>query len=225
AGLDFLVLLKAFSRASFAPTEAGALGVWGMGGVGLKCGALHFCGFAMKAVFEPAPGNRHLYIEQGQWLMGLRTAALVLLLATSMTACGGSQDKARELVEVSQLKEVYDDLVQTTMQSYSPRFLEVMDEDIRTVLEDKAPFKEMQELFIDSYAANLQADELDAAIRAHFHPEQAKSIFADTPEGRGFMSKMGDAYSNAQDTFENRLKERDPEIVEVLDEMNTRFNR
>ena len=100
-----------------------------------------------------------------------------------------------------------------------------MDEDIRTVLEDKAPFKEMQELFIDSYAANLQADELDAAIRAHFHPKQAKSIFADTPEGRGFMSKIGDAYFNAQDTFENRLKERDPEIVEVLDEMNTRFNR
>jgi hypothetical protein len=86
---------------------------------------------------------------------------------------------------VSQLKEFYDSLVQTTMQSYSPRFLEVMDEDIRTVLEDKAPFKEMQELFIDSYAANLQADELDAAIRAHFNPEQTKSIFADTPDRPG----------------------------------------
>jgi hypothetical protein len=31
AGLDFLVPLKASSRASFAPTAAGAVGFWGMG--------------------------------------------------------------------------------------------------------------------------------------------------------------------------------------------------
>lgn len=56
---------------------------------------------------------------------------------------------------------------------------------VRQAIGDKAPFKEMQVLFIDSYAANLQADELDAAIRAHFNPEQAKSIFADTPDRPG----------------------------------------
>lgn len=47
AGLGFLVRLKASSRASFAPTE-----VWGgrgFGGVGLECGALRFCGFAMES--------------------------------------------------------------------------------------------------------------------------------------------------------------------------------
>jgi hypothetical protein len=54
-------------------------------------------GLLWKAVLERAPGNRYFYIEQGQWIISLRTAALVMLLATSMTACGGRQDKAREL--------------------------------------------------------------------------------------------------------------------------------
>ncbi|BBP70311.1 hypothetical protein PHLH6_23150 [Pseudomonas sp. Seg1] len=156
--------------------------------------------------------------------MGLRTAALVSLLATSMSACGGSKEKARELTELGTFREDYDTLVQNAMQAYSPRYSMVMDEEIRKVVEDYIPFEKIKDLRIEAYAAHLQADELDAAIRAHDHPEQAQSTFADTPEGRGFSDKIFDADEAAQQAFQNEFKERDPAIVKKLDAMNKKFD-
>lgn len=162
--------------------------------------------------------------------MGLRTAALVLLIATSLTACGEDgastvKAKVKELIVESALKEQYDALIDDAMQGYSPRFLEVMDEDIRKVVEDKLPFEELKTNMIDSYAARLRADEIDAALRARYNPEQAQSIMSDTPEGRGFSDKIVEAYLTPMEAFENEFKVRDRQIVDVLNDMNTNFDR
>ncbi len=155
--------------------------------------------------------------------MGMRTAALVLLLATSLTACGGSKDKARELVDISgAFKEHYDEVVETTMRDYSPRYMAVMDEEIREVVEDKVPFDEIRNLRIDTLAAQLQPDELNAAIRAHDNPAQSKDILNNTPEGRAFLDKIFDAEDTVENTFQALLKEREPAILEALDKINNK---
>ena len=153
--------------------------------------------------------------------MSMRTAALVLLLATSLTACGGSKDKARELVDISgAFKEHYDEVVETVMRNYSPRYMAVMDEEIREVVEDKVPFDEIRNLRIDTLAAHLQPDELNAAIRAHDNPAQGRDILNNTPEGRSFLDKIFDAEDSVENTFQALLKEREPAILKALDKIN-----
>ncbi|WP_192560568.1 hypothetical protein [Pseudomonas allokribbensis] len=155
--------------------------------------------------------------------MGMRTAALVLLLATSLTACGESKDKARELVDISgAFKEHYDEVVETVMRDYSPRYMAVMDEEIREVVEDKVPFDEIRNLRIDTLAAHLQPDELNAAIRAHDNPAQSKDILNNTPEGRSFLDKIFDAEDSVENTFQALLKEREPAILKALDTINNK---
>lgn len=155
--------------------------------------------------------------------MGMRTAALVLLLATSLTACGGSKDKARELVDISgAFKEHYDEVVETVMRDYSPRYIAVMDEEIREIVEDQVPFDEIRNLRIDTLASHLQPEELNAAIRAHDNPAQGRDILNNTPEGQSFLDKIFDAEDSVENTFQALLKEREPAILKALDKINNK---
>ncbi|MDR9863359.1 MULTISPECIES: hypothetical protein [Pseudomonas] len=57
------------------------------------------------------------------------------------------------------------------------------------------------------------------------HRGQAQSIFAETPEGRGFSDNIFDADEAAQQAFQNEFKGRDPAIVKQLEKMITKYDR
>jgi hypothetical protein len=152
-------------------------------------------------------------------LMGMRKLTLAVLFAAALAGCGGSKDKAEELIEVSGLTKHYSTIVEIASASYASRYPMLEREQIRNVVRDKLDQDELKSKMVDIYADHFDDEELELMIRANKHPEQAMAIILGSKEGRALAEKVMDVQKTISQDMQKSMVNSDDAIIDALDEL------
>ncbi|CAI8738780.1 hypothetical protein [Pseudomonas sp. fls2-241-R2A-110] len=151
--------------------------------------------------------------------MGMRKLTLAVLFAAALAGCGGSKDKAEELIEVSGLTKHYSTIVEIASASYASRYPMLEREQIRNVVRDKLDQDELKSKMVDIYADHFDDEELELMIRANKHPEQAMAIILGSKEGRALAEKVMDVQKTISQDMQKSMVNSDDAIIDALDEL------
>lgn len=151
--------------------------------------------------------------------MGMRKVTLAVLLAAALAGCGGSKDKAEELIEVSGLTKHYSSIVEIASASYASRYPMLEREQIRNVVRDKLDQDKLKSKMVDIYADHFDDEELELMIRANKHPEQAMAIILGSKEGRALAEKVMDVQKTIAQDMQKAMVNSDDAIIDALDEL------
>ncbi|CAI8928900.1 MULTISPECIES: hypothetical protein [Pseudomonas] len=152
--------------------------------------------------------------------MSMRKLTLAILLSVTLSACGAGKDKARELIEASPANDKFQAIVDMAVQHYSPRFEDVMDQDIYDVVMAKIDLNELKSMAVDLYAAHFSDEEMDVMMRANRNPEKAESILSSSSEGQALLDKVLEVQEISDQQTHDKLLAWDSVIVDTLTKMN-----
>lgn len=151
--------------------------------------------------------------------MSMRKVALAVLVAAALTGCGGSKDKAAELVEASGLTKHYSTIVEVASAGYASRYPMLEREQIRNVVRDKLDQDELNSQMVDIYADHFDDDELELMIRANKHPEQAMAIILGSKEGRALAEKVMTVQKAVAQDMQEAMADSEDAIIDALDDL------
>lgn len=151
--------------------------------------------------------------------MTMRKITLPVLFLLAMVGCGGSKDKAKELIEVSGLTKYYSTIVDSASIGYASRYPMLEREQIRKVVREKIGQDKWKSKMVDIYADHFNADELELMIRANKHPEQAMAIILSSKEGRALAEKVMRVQSDVAQDMQEAMVDSDKAIIDALDDL------
>lgn len=151
--------------------------------------------------------------------MKLEKIAVAVAFAVALAGCGGSKDKARELVEASGLTKHYGAVVDMAAAGYATRYPMLEREQIRNVVRDNLDQKELVSDMVDIYADHFDNNELELMIRANQHPEQAMAIILGSKEGRALAEKVMKVQTDIAKEMQKSMADSDHSIVDALDDL------
>ncbi|WP_426234544.1 hypothetical protein [Pseudomonas sp. TWP3-2] len=151
--------------------------------------------------------------------MSIKNVTLAVLLAAALAGCGGSKDKAEELVEISGLTKNFGTIVDVASAGYASRYPMLEREQIRNVVRENLDQEELKNQVIEIYADHFDTDELDLMIRANKHPEQAMAMILGSSEGRALAEKIMKVQKNIAEDMQEAMVDSDDSIVDALDDL------
>ena len=152
--------------------------------------------------------------------MGLRTISFAVLLAVVLTACGGSKDKARELVESTRYDD-FESRLDVLLEFFNSHYWALPTDTIREVVTKNLDREATKNQIIDVYADHFNEEELDVMIRANNKSlEETESILSSTQEGRALFDRVVEVQAVVDQVIEDAAKAQTTAIVEALDKLN-----
>jgi hypothetical protein len=158
-------------------------------------------------------------MDQGKMLMRIGKATLAVLFAAALAGCGGSKDKAEELIEASGLTKQYGTIVEIASAGYASRYPMLEREQIRNVVRKNIDPDELKSQMVDVYADHFNNDELELMIQANKHPEQAMAIILGSKEGRALAEKVMKVQKAIAQDMQESMADSDDAIVDALDDL------
>ncbi|SDT55949.1 DUF2059 domain-containing protein [Pseudomonas prosekii] len=151
--------------------------------------------------------------------MSMKKVTLAVLLAAALAGCGGSKDKAEELIEVSGLTKQYGTIVDIASAAYASRYPMLEREQVRNVVRDNIDPDQLKSDMVDVYADHFDNDELDLMIRANQHPEQAMAMIVGSKEGRALAEKIMKVQTTIAKDMQEAMADSDEAIIDDLDDL------
>jgi hydroxypyruvate isomerase len=152
--------------------------------------------------------------------MFMRKITFVVLLAVALAACGGSKDKARELVE-STRDDGFESRMDDLMKVFSSHYWALPDDTIRETVVEKLDMEGIRSLIVDVYADHFNNEELEVMIRANNKSlEETESILSSTEEGRALFDRVVEVQAVIDQVTEDAMKARTTAVIESLDKLN-----
>ncbi|MFJ4246671.1 hypothetical protein [Pseudomonas sp. NPDC089741] len=151
--------------------------------------------------------------------MGMKKITLAVLLATALAGCGGSKDKAQELVEASGMTKQYGSMVEMVSTAYASRYPMLEREQIRNVVRENIDPEDLKDKVVEIYADHFDNDELDLMIRANQHPEQAMAIILTSKKGRDLAEKVMTIQTTITKDMQEAMADSDEAIIDALDDL------
>ncbi|MHA6163471.1 hypothetical protein [Pseudomonas sichuanensis] len=151
----------------------------------------------------------------GKLLVAIGCAAL-------LSACGSSEDKAKELIEISGADQQYGLLVEMATSGYASRYPMLEQEQVRSVIRDNVSQQDMKQAMIDVYADHFDEDELELMIQAQKRPNQAMQIILGSKDGRALALKVVEIQKTMMKDMQEAMADSDDSIVDALDDLKDR---
>lgn len=151
--------------------------------------------------------------------MSMKKVTLAAMLAMALTGCGGSKDKAEELVEASGMTKQYGSMVEMASAGYASRYPMLEREQIRNVVRENIDPDDLKNMVVEIYADHFDNDELDLMIRANQHPEQAMAIILTSKQGRDLAEKVMSIQTTIAQDMRDAMTDSDEAIVDALDDL------
>ncbi|SMQ23253.1 hypothetical protein SAMN04488483_0870 [Pseudomonas helmanticensis] len=151
--------------------------------------------------------------------MSMKKITLAVLLATALAGCGGSKDKAQELVEASGMTKQYGSMVEMVSTAYASRYPMLEREQIRNVVRENIDPEDLKDKVVEIYADHFDNDELDLMIRANQHPEQAMAIILTSKKGRDLAEKVMTIQTTITKDMQEAMADSDEAIIDALDDL------
>ncbi|WP_439879039.1 hypothetical protein [Pseudomonas prosekii] len=151
--------------------------------------------------------------------MSMKKVTLAVWLAAALAGCGGSKDKAEELIEVSGLTKQYGTIVDIASAAYASRYPMLEREQVRNVVRDNIDPDQLKSDMVDVYADHFDNDELDLMIRANQHPEQAMAMIVGSKEGRALAEKIMKVQTTIAKDMQEAMADSDEAIIDDLDDL------
>lgn len=151
--------------------------------------------------------------------MSMKKVTLAALFAAALAGCGGSQDKAEELIEVTDLGKHYGTIVEIASAGYARQYPMLDREQIRNVIRDNVDQDEIKSQMVEVYADHFDADELELMIQANKHPDQAMAIILGSKEGRSLAEKVMKVQTTIAQDMQEAMADSDEAIVDALDDL------
>ncbi|QAX85372.1 hypothetical protein C2E19_16590 [Pseudomonas sp. DTU12.3] len=151
--------------------------------------------------------------------MSMKKITLAVLLATALAGCGGSKDKAQELVEASGMTKQYGSMVEMVSTAYASRYPMLEREQIRNVVRENIDPEDLKNKVVEIYADHFDNDELDLMIRANQHPEQAMAIILTSKKGRDLAEKVMTIQTTITKDMQEAMADSDEAIIDALDDL------
>ncbi len=151
--------------------------------------------------------------------MSMKKITLAVLLATALAGCGGSKDKAQELVEASGMTKQYGSMVEMVSSAYASRYPMLEREQIRNVVRENIDPEDLKDKVVEIYADHFDNDELDLMIRANQHPEQAMAIILTSKKGRDLAEKVMTIQTTITKDMQEAMADSDEAIIDALDDL------
>jgi len=151
--------------------------------------------------------------------MSMKKVMLAAMLAMALTGCGGSKDKAEELVEASGMTKQYGSMVEMASAGYASRYPMLEREQIRNVVRENIDPDDLKNMVVEIYADHFDNDELDLMIRANQHPEQAMAIILTSKQGRDLAEKVMSIQTTIAQDMRDAMTDSDEAIVDALDDL------
>lgn len=151
--------------------------------------------------------------------MSMKKVMLAAILAMALTGCGGSKDKAEELVEASGMTKQYGSMVEMASAGYASRYPMLEREQIRNVVRENIDPDDLKNMVVEIYADHFDNDELDLMIRANQHPEQAMAIILTSKQGRDLAEKVMSIQTTIAQDMRDAMTDSDEAIVDALDDL------
>ncbi|VEF11484.1 Uncharacterized protein conserved in bacteria [Pseudomonas fluorescens] len=151
--------------------------------------------------------------------MSMKKVTLAAMLAMALTGCGGSKDKAEELVEASGMTKQYGSMVEMASAGYASRYPMLEREQIRNFVRENIDPDDLKNMVVEIYADHFDNDELDLMIRANQHPEQAMAIILTSKQGRDLAEKVMSIQTTIAQDMRDAMTDSDEAIVDALDDL------
>ncbi|MBK5373778.1 MULTISPECIES: hypothetical protein [unclassified Pseudomonas] len=151
--------------------------------------------------------------------MSMKKLTLAVLLAAALAGCGGSKDKAQELVEASGLTKQYGNIVEIAARGYATRYPMLEHEQIRNVVRENLDADDLKDMVVEIYADHFDNDELDLMIRANQHPDQAMAMIITSKSGRDLAQKIMTIQTTIAKDMQEALTDSDEAIIDALDDL------
>ncbi|TDF86186.1 hypothetical protein [Pseudomonas sp. H9] len=151
--------------------------------------------------------------------MSMKKLTLAALFAAALAGCGGSKDKAEELIEVSDLGKHYGTIVEIASAGYARQYPMLDREQIRNVIRDKVDQDDLKNQMAEIYADHFDDDELDLMIQANKHPEQTMAIILGSKEGRALAEKVMEVQTTVAQDMQEAMADSEADIIDALDDL------